>query len=175
MFNSIVEAIFYYAEKSPDALFVADSRQSFTYGQAQNAILRTAKDLKELGVGKGDCVAAECTQNAAYCICQQAIALIGAVFVPFDRKISSERLKEIIDETKAVCYAGINNNASSLPFFNTADINPDMETVSFLYQFPHADQRSELLYSTGTTGKAKGIDISHRNNIALAENVASGV
>ena len=175
MFNSIVEAIFYYAEKTPDALFAADNKQSFTYGQSKNAILRTAMDLKELGVGQGDCVVVECTQNAAYCICQQAIALIGAVFVPFDRKMAADRLAEIINETEAVCYAGTNKNASGLTFFSTASITPTAEAVSFSWQFPHADQRSELLYSTGTTGKAKGIDISHRNNIALAENVAGGV
>ena len=36
MFSSIVEAIFYYAGKTPDTLFAADSRQSFTYEQAKN-------------------------------------------------------------------------------------------------------------------------------------------
>ncbi len=175
MFSSIVEAIFYYAGKTPDTLFAADSRQSFTYEQAKNAILKSAKELTALGVGKGDRVVVECTQNAAYCICQQAIALTGAVFVPFDRKMAADRLKEIIEETGAVCYAGTNKNAAELPFFSMSSIVPEAEPADFSYEFPLADQRSELLYSTGTTGKAKGIDISHGNNIALAENVAGGV
>lgn len=175
MFQSIVEAIFYHAACAPDSLFAADSTVSFCYRQAKNAVLRAASEMALLGVRSGDRVIVECTQNAAYCICQQAIALLGAVFVPYERKTTAERLSEIISESGAVCQAAVRQTVPGLSFFPISSITPDAELCDFPYHFPKATQRSELLYSTGTTGKAKGIDITHGNNVALANNVASGV
>lgn len=41
--------------------------------------------------------------------------------------------------------------------------------------FPASNQIAEILFSTGTTGKSKGIVLTHGNDIALAENVMYGV
>lgn len=41
--------------------------------------------------------------------------------------------------------------------------------------FPASAQIAEILFSTGTTGKSKGIVLTHGNDIALAENVMYGV
>ncbi len=175
MFASIVESVFHYADQTPQALCAADIRQAFSYAQMKNAALFVAKELHDLGVKRGDCVLVECTQNAAYCACQMGLALIGAVFVPFDRKFSEDRLREMLEETEAVCLVGSSPRISSLPFFKTASISPDLPSQSFSYSFPKAEDRSEILYSTGTTGKSKGVDLTHGNNIAIAENIADGV
>jgi len=175
MFQSIVEAVFYYAENTPEALFAADGRQVYTYAQAKNAVIGAAARLTDLGVSRGDCVMVECTQNAAYCICKLAIELLGAVFVPFDRKISEDRKWEMREETGAVCLAGLRTDASGLPFFSIPSINPAAAPEYLDYEFPKAGDRAEILYSTGTTGKSKGVELTHRNNTALAANIASGV
>lgn len=41
--------------------------------------------------------------------------------------------------------------------------------------FPGSADVAEILFSTGTTGKSKGIVITQRNNMAIAENVIQGV
>lgn len=174
-FQSIVEAVFHYADVQPDALCIADGQHAYTYAQARNAIIIAAEALADLGVGKGDCVVVECTQNAAYCICQQALGLLGAVFVPFDKKFAAERLEEMIVETEAKALAGLNAKRAQLPFFSLATVKPADEAPACRFGLPRAEDRSELLYSTGTTGKSKGIDLTHANNVAIAENVAGGV
>ena len=175
MFGSIAEAVFYYAETEPDALFAADGKQSYTYRQAKNAAVAAAARLSSMGVTKGDRVMVECTQNVPYCITQLGIALLGAVFVPFDRKISAERKSEMIFEARPVCLVGSGAAEPGMAFFPLGDINPDAEPAGFPYEFPKPSDCSELLYSTGTTGKSKGISITHGNNIALAQNVSEGV
>ena len=175
MFQSIVEAIFHYAKETPDALCMADAQYAYTYAQMKNAMIKAADEMAALGVGKGDSVVVECTQNVAYCVCQQAIGLLGAVFVPFDKKFSQERLDEMIEDADAKCYAGANGKRSQLPFFPLAGVKPLDEELPCSYKLPLASQRSELLYSTGTTGKSKGIDLTHGNNVAIAQNVAGGV
>ena len=41
--------------------------------------------------------------------------------------------------------------------------------------FPEGEDVAEILFSTGTTGKSKGIVLTHTNDTALAENVICGV
>lgn len=43
------------------------------------------------------------------------------------------------------------------------------------FSFPPADSVSEILFSTGTTGKEKGIVLTHRSAVAVAENIAFAV
>ena len=175
MFESIAEAVFFYAEKTPDALFAADSKRSYTYLQAKNAAIGAAAQLASLGVKKGDRVMVECTQNVPFCVTQLALAVLGAVFVPYDRKISPERKSEMIREANPVCFAGINRTETNFAFFSLDSIDPVADPIDFPFKFPRSSDCSELLYSTGTTGKSKGIHITHGNNIALAQNVSEGV
>ncbi|MCR5034280.1 MAG: fatty acid--CoA ligase family protein, partial [Clostridia bacterium] len=44
-----------------------------------------------------------------------------------------------------------------------------------LIAFPKSDDVAEILFSTGTTGKSKGIVLTHSADVALAENVCTGV
>ncbi len=175
MFRSIAEAIFHYADETPQALCAADAKQAYTYAQMKNAALFAAAGLEALGVSRGDRVLVECTQNAAYCVCQLGIALLGAVFVPFDRKFSAERLAEMARETEAVCLIGTKSDRLKLPFFPVSSLSPDLPEQDYPYSFPQEEELAELLYSTGTTGKSKGIGLTHANNVAIAQNIADGV
>ena len=43
------------------------------------------------------------------------------------------------------------------------------------FEFPSLSDTAEILFSTGTTGKSKGIELTHSSNTAIAENVINGV
>ncbi|MDO4475249.1 MAG: class I adenylate-forming enzyme family protein [Lachnospiraceae bacterium] len=51
----------------------------------------------------------------------------------------------------------------------------DSDGVKTPVEFPAADALAQLLYTTGTTGKSKGIMISNGANVALAQNIREGV
>lgn len=175
IYSSVVEAIFKHAEKKPDRLCVADTKKSYTYIQMKNIVEQTASKLSGLGVSSGKCVVVECTQDTDYCIAQQAVQLLGAVFIPTDKKISETRLFEIMSETDAVLFIGRKRKDLSVLTYSMSEIKELPENENFTYSFPKADDRAELLYTTGTTGKSKGIDLTHKNNIAIAQNISSGV
>ena len=175
IYSSVVEAIFKHAEKKPDRLCVADTKKSYTYIQMKNIVEQTASKLFALGVSSGKCVVVECTQDTDYCIAQQAVQLLGAVFIPTDKKISETRLFEIMSETDAILFIGRKRKDLSVLTYSMSEIKELPENENFTYSFPKADDRAELLYTTGTTGKSKGIDLTHKNNIAIAQNILSGV
>lgn len=174
MKNSILEIIAENAVNIPDRLCVVDGRGEFTYADIWHAALRAAYELQVLGVHKDDCVLVECTQNADYIICDFACNLLGAYFVPVEHKASTANVQAIYEETEAVlliCEEAYDFSAKKVSFSEV--IKADGSELED-WSFPSGEDTAEILYTTGTTGKSKGIEISHRNNIAIAENISYG-
>lgn len=175
IFNSIPAAVAAYAGSKPDALCCADKNTAFTYRQARNTMGKLAVMLMKLGVTGGDRILVESTQTAAYVIAEMAIQCVGAVFVPVENNASEERFLEIIDETQPVLAMGIRERIPGIPFLSYEGLEPEEEDRPLPEKLPDADDLAEILYTTGTTGKSKGIEITHRNNIAIAENISGSV
>ena len=173
--NSMVEILAAYAETQTDALFCADMEKEYSYKQAWEKTQEIAAKLAAAGVHSGDKVLVECTQDARFLITDLACELAGAIFVPIEHKASMERINAIHEESEAVLFLyevnhEIEGNQIALKeFFDAEYCGPKME-----FEFPDIDQVAEILYTTGTTGKSKGIEITNRNNVAIAENIKYG-
>ena len=133
-------------------------------------------------------------------ICEFAIQLLGGIFVPIEKNAAAGRLAEILGDTQAVLYIGKDPAKRSAALNNvmqylganwsqhsTSPVFMDIsQAADFAYapedippfgeiSFPEAQQTAEILFSTGTTGKSKGIVLTHGNDMAIAENVMCGV
>ena len=179
-YKSIVECLAKNAEKHPEKLCLADTNKALTYRETWDAVYGLSRRLGSLGLEKEDCVVVECNQSVDFMIWELAIQLAGGIFVPLEKNAAMARVAEIIEETDA----GIYISARDLPENCKSDIvhlniqeaaeyacHAEIEAV----HFPASDTVSEILFSTGTTGKSKGIVLTHGNDTALAENVCVGV
>ena len=189
MYSSIVENLAHNALANPDRLCLADERKSLTYKQVWDSICGLAMHFESLGVRRGSCVVVECNQSVDYMICEFALHLLKAVFVPLEKNAALNRILEISQDTDAVLHIGTSpvDELSSVPHFDISTSDAfalgcerdgvyrgsieDLEVIDF----PDRDVVSEILFSTGTTGKSKGIVLTHGNDIAIAENVCCGV
>jgi len=187
-YPSIVENLAHNALKSPDKLCLADAKQSITYKQAWDGICGLAMELAHRGVTKGSCVVIECDQSACYMIWIFAIQLLGAISVPLEKNAAVGRIVEIATETEAILHVGAHEVAElTIPHMNIKDADAFAlgQIVDGVYRgpiedldliaFPKSDDVAEILFSTGTTGKSKGIVLTHSADVALAENVCTGV
>lgn len=174
MAKSIVEIIANNAKEVPERLCIVDDRGAYSYEAIWLEAQKTARRLQEMGIKKGDCVLVECTQTAEYLICDFACGLLGAYFVPLEHKAAPARIADILEETEA---ALIIREESAEGKENWVDFSricfTDCEPLTG-WSFPEAEDTAEILYTTGTTGKSKGIEISHKNNVAIAENISYG-
>ena len=174
--KTLVNILADYAQSQPEALFAADGNDAkVTYGQAWNDVRRMAGCMAEAhGIGRGDGVVVRCAQSVAYLEVILACNLLNAVFVPVEDKASEERVNDIVSETGAKLYVSIVPEAVAVPNVLYEDLT-GCERAIERFEFPEAADVSEILYTTGTTGKSKGIVITHGANIALAQNVMYGV
>ncbi len=175
MFESIVEIIADHAKRSPDKLCMADKNGAYTYGEAWEQAQAAARSLRARGIGKRESVMVECTQDTGYLICKLACELVGAVFAPVEHRASEGRVATILSDTDAKAFFCDTKYDVPIGTAQTGDLLKEgRDAPEESFQFPKAEETAEILYTTGTTGASKGIEITHGNNIALAENVKYG-
>ncbi|MBE6887559.1 MAG: acyl--CoA ligase [Ruminococcaceae bacterium] len=178
MFNSITEAVFHYEKLQPQKLCLADDTSSVTYSEYGEKIRKYAGVFASCGIARGDTVVVEASQTIEYLAMELALQLIGAVFVPVEHNCAAEKIRSFADRADAKAVITVKEDEYSVPLvFTYASLLEKYQTSQQYMpeKLPLKSDISEILFSTGTTGKEKGIVITHGNNIALAENVMYGV
>lgn len=175
--NSMVEVLAEHARVQPDRLFVVDNEgTAYSYRQAWEAIKTVAANLTDrYGVKAGERVMVECNQNAGYLLVDLACQLVGAVFVPVENGASPERKQTIFMETESILWVYESQELEFARSVLQGDLLKFQGNSNSGDSFPCGERTAEILYTTGTTGTSKGIVISNRANVALAENIREGV
>lgn len=175
--KSIAQAVAMYATEQPNKFCLGDGKRELNYAAYWRCITGYAKHLKDLGVEHGDCVVVRNSQNIEFVVAGLAIQLLGGIFVPVEKNIAKNRILEIYEMVEAKGY--IANKEEEIPGFyeNMKQVleyqDDEIDNSSFV--FPDQDDTAEILFTTGTTGVSKGIELTHKNVVAVAENVIGGV
>ncbi len=177
--NSIYEALAGHASDpaSADRDCLIDHRKTYTYAEADERIRAFASELRSMELPDGSPVMIRCTQDAPYILAVLAVQLAGYVSVPLEKTAGSRRIRDIMEETASrTCIGPSDPQLPGVRFIDiqrTGQAAPPSPDIRF--PLPDREATAEILFSTGTTGKPKGIVISFGNNIANAENVITGV
>ena len=174
--ESVVACVAGWSESRPDAACIVDRNGMITYGEAWREVCRYAAGLREYGVFDGDYVLTECTQDRRFLLLDLACELLGAVFVPLERGCSRERRDTVLSETEAKLLLTEQDAEAACRHETVASFVDRLPRQGIRERtFPVGDTVAEILYTTGTTGLPKGIEITHLANVALAENIIYGV
>ncbi|GGE66168.1 AMP-dependent synthetase/ligase [Nesterenkonia cremea] len=156
-------------------------------------VRRTAKGLIGLGVNPGDRVAVMSATSYSWAVIDQAIWFAGAVSVPIYETSSTHQISHLLahseaglvligDEQLRPTVESAAKTASVevevLPFDSTAALaaiashggEVSDELLEKARSSAGLDDVATLVYTSGTTGKPKGVRITHRN---LAEGAAN--
>lgn len=171
MYNSIVETVAAHAANHPDWQCIAEMNRICTYGELWSLILRNAACLNAAGVQKGDRVVLHTSQTTWHVAALLAIHLVGGVAVPIEKKIANDRVKEIIEQVGAKLVVAPRRMDIDIDQITKAEFE-SFQDGAFLYAFPAKEDMCDILFTTGTTGKSKGVIRTHANELACAESVA---
>ena len=106
-----------------------------------------------------------------------SIQLLGAVACPLEKAVKEDRILEIMDFVETDYFLDKkklkNENKKSISLKICLMKQLILITMRLnKFDLPKEDDLSEILFTTGTTGKSKGIKIVYRNNVAIAQNVS---
>ncbi len=135
-----------------------------TWAEVDFEVQRFAHALLQQGVQSGDRVAQIAENSAAWIFTDLALLLIGAVHVPMHVSTAAEQLHEQIADCEAKLVIvdtpdRINSVPSVLSHATLLAAQPPASTL----QHQPSNTLATLLYTSGTTGRPRGVMLSHEN------------
>lgn len=172
--DTILHYIQKYAQTQPDTMAVCELRKSVTYKEYWSSIRKTAGVLMGMGIRKGDHVMLRCTQNIDYLTVFSALQYMQVLVIPVEKSTSAERVLEIGGRVDSECLIS-DKEADGISSIKIKDIiarAKDADEADL--ELPGENDRSMLLFTTGTTGSSKGVVMLHRGDVGIAGNVIEG-
>ena len=166
---------------SPDGII-----ESVTYHQLADRVNQTAQYLKSLGVETGDRVAVQLPKCLPFIYIHLAAVQLGAIFLPLNPAYPLTELTYFLEDSSASVFIGdistesnLKSILSSLPAIQHCQfIDPSADWATLVDHFSPDDdlrlptdphQTAMMLYTSGTTSRPKGAEITHGNLTANIE------
>lgn len=160
-----------FADQKPQALAVSSGMQNISYGELNSQANKLAHFLLRFSVKIGDKIVAFLPRTAHIIKAILAIHKVGAVYVPIDPTFPKERILAILTEVKPkliLTYSEceeILKNTVDIPRLNlehSAKILDDLPSINPEINV-NLDNESHIFFTSGTTGKPKGVVATQRN------------
>lgn len=163
--RSIVKSIYEHSRSFPEKTALIATDYTVNYQTLWRLVAAMAKLLKDKGLEKGQRVILEADHTVEFMVMCYGIHLAGAVHVPVEKDVPQDRVNEISREIDPVMVLTGEHPMS----------NFGMELMDLLAvdcdepEFPTEDMLQEILFTTGTTGKSKGVMITHYGQMNMCE------
>ncbi|WP_047151308.1 AMP-binding protein [Aneurinibacillus tyrosinisolvens] len=187
------------ARRYPDRIAIVDGEKHISFSEMENICNQFAHFLLEQGLKKGDRVACVCQNSAEFLFVMYGIAKAGLVWVPITPVLAPADIEYIIDHSDAralvvddVLYphvaallpslsqvetvvtiplSGADLPGSTLSFPNAITGHPVHEPDADI----HSDDLISIMYTSGTTGRPKGVMHDHVSvYVAALGNIIEG-
>ena len=154
-------------KSKPDETAVISNEVSCTYKELGQKVNSIAHFLLEQGVQNGDKVGICLLRNVELVATIFACFKIGAAYVPLDPVYPSERINQIIDDAQLKCIVTLNplkklylNTVREMKFACLDELDFQKKHKKVTSKISD-DNTAYLIFTSGTTGKPKGIEITH--------------
>ena len=173
----------YWTARTPDRVVLTDDTGSWTYRELDAAIAATAAWLVQSSVRPGDRVMLVCENCCAAVAVYLALNTCGAWPIVLNARLSDREIDEIRDHSGArriVLTVGVSARAKAHAArlgaalhdpasFGAVALSPLNESaMPEPVEVDPAERVAALLYTSGTTGKPKGVMLSQGNLLFVA-------
>lgn len=173
-----------WAAKRPGAPALSDDMRSLTYAELDQAVTAAADRLRGLGVRPGDRVLLVAENCVALCVSVLAISALDAWSATVNARLSGREITTFLEHSgarRALYFDQVSPDAAAhadhagatsedFPLIGAIRVGPLAETTPEAVFEAAEDQVAALVYTSGTTGAAKAVMLTHRNLMFVAEN-----
>ena len=180
MRKTIEEYVESYAKETPNKLAIITGKLSLTYGELWKYATGYARYLVNSGVKKGDIIVLRATQTAEYVVQYLGIHVAGGIVTSLEKNISDNGIVDIARKISANVIISDNTligelcSALVIPQGDVFELAKEHENDNTTLEFVSLDDSADILFTTGTTGESKGVELSHNALVATAENLIFG-
>lgn len=157
--------------------FVDGDEQRYTYAQFRETCDNLSRVLSNFGIGATDKVAILSENKPNWSIAFFAITAFGRIAIPMLPELSHDEVENILNHSEAKAIFISKNQLQKLSALTIGRLNLviDIDDFSFIksdsttytcdgkVSIPVALDIAAILYTSGTTGNAKGVMLCHRN------------
>jgi long-chain acyl-CoA synthetase len=156
--------------RSERAAFFTDGGV-LTYGAFAGMVSAGAARLRRLGLRTGDRVVLCGPATPAWAAAYFAIHAAGCVAVPLDADMHPSGVQQIIESSEPSCALVAAGKDWPVACHDLAAICEPMRGLPDVEPACQADDVADLLFTTGTTGRKKGVVLTHRQIAQAATNI----
>ncbi len=162
---SILDRILHWCETNPDATAIADATKTLSYRDLDRRSRAIASALQAQSIGDGDIVPIALERGADYVAAQIGVMRAGAAYTPLDLSYPKDRLERIIAavEPRVVLTSASGGGSFADTTATILDIETCTDEDAALPPAPDADQRAYVIFTSGSQGLPKGVEITHGN------------
>ena len=166
-----------HAARTPDAPFLVTESGTTTWAEMTARAARTAGALARLGVGPGDRFCVHLTNRAEFYDLWFAAARLGAAMVPTNPLASVDELSYLVEHAGcrvAVTQPDLRDIVDKTDIATVVDVGEDWVRAGDHAEPAAVDPTDTLgvLYTSGTTSRPKGVEVSHAAYLLCGDMVA---